>query len=68
MVRNLKQFVLGLVLSLLVTESYGRALRPEWALPAALLFALSPLAPLGPPAPTMLALFMCFRSTKPKTR
>lgn len=36
-------FVLGLVLSLLVTEAYGRALRPGWALPAALLFALSPL-------------------------
>ncbi len=36
-------FVLGLVLSLLVMEVYGRALRPGWALPAALLFALSPL-------------------------
>jgi hypothetical protein len=36
-------FVLGLVLSLLVTEIYGRALRPGWALPAALLFILSPL-------------------------
>jgi hypothetical protein len=36
-------FVLGLVLSLLVTEIYGRALRPGWALPAALLFVLSPL-------------------------
>jgi hypothetical protein len=36
-------FVLGLVLSLLVTEVYGRSLRPGWALPAALLFVLSPL-------------------------
>jgi len=36
-------FVLGLVLSLLVMEVYGRAMRPGWALPAALLFALSPL-------------------------
>lgn len=36
-------FVLGLILSLLVAEIYGRALRPGWALPAALLFALSPL-------------------------
>ena len=36
-------FALGLVLSLLVTEVYGRALRPGWALPAALLFVLSPL-------------------------
>jgi hypothetical protein len=36
-------FALGLVLSLLVTEIYGRALRPGWALPAALLFVLSPL-------------------------
>ena len=36
-------FVLGLILSLLVTEIFGRALRPGWALPAALLFVLSPL-------------------------
>jgi hypothetical protein len=36
-------FVLGLVLSLLVTEIYGRALRVGWVLPAALLFAVSPL-------------------------
>ncbi len=36
-------FALGLALSLLVTEIYGRALRGAWVLPAALLFALSPL-------------------------
>jgi hypothetical protein len=40
---HLLVFVLGLVLSLLVTEIYGRALPWGWALPAALLFALSPL-------------------------
>lgn len=40
---HLLVFVLGLVLSLLVTEIYGRALPRGWALPAALLFALSPL-------------------------
>jgi hypothetical protein len=36
-------FVLGLILSLLVTEIYGQGLRHGWALPAALLFTLSPL-------------------------
>jgi hypothetical protein len=36
-------FVLGLVLCLLVTEVYGRGLPRGWALPAALLFTLSPL-------------------------
>lgn len=36
-------FVLGLILSLLVTEVYGRSLGRGWALPAALLFVLSPL-------------------------
>lgn len=36
-------FVLGLILSLLVAEAYGRALPGGWVLPAALLFALSPL-------------------------
>jgi hypothetical protein len=40
---HLLVFVLGLILSLLVTEIYGRALRPGWALPAVLLFVLSPL-------------------------
>ncbi len=40
---HLLVFVLGLILSLLVTEVYGRALRRKWVLPAALLFALSPL-------------------------
>jgi hypothetical protein len=36
-------FVLGLILSLLVVELYGRALGRGWVLPAALLFVLSPL-------------------------
>ena len=40
---HLLVFVLGLILTLLVTEVYGRALRRDWVLPAALLFALSPL-------------------------
>jgi hypothetical protein len=40
---HLLVFALGLVLSLLVTEIYGRSLGRGWALPAALLFALSPL-------------------------
>jgi hypothetical protein len=36
-------FVLGLILSLLVAEAYGRALPSGWVLPAALLFSVSPL-------------------------
>jgi hypothetical protein len=36
-------FALGLLLSLLVTEIYGQGLRRGWALPAALLFVLSPM-------------------------
>jgi hypothetical protein len=40
---HLLVFVLGLVLSLLVMEVYGRALPRGWALPAGLLFSLSPL-------------------------
>ena len=40
---HLLVFALGLVLSLLVTEIYGRELRRGWVLPAALLFVLSPL-------------------------
>jgi hypothetical protein len=40
---HLLAFVLGLLLSLLVTEIYGQGLRRAWVLPAALLFMLSPL-------------------------
>jgi hypothetical protein len=40
---HLLVFLLGWVLSILVMEIYGRALGPGWGLPAALLFALSPL-------------------------
>jgi len=40
---HLLAFVLGLILSLLVTEIYGRLLARWWALPAALLFVMSPL-------------------------
>jgi hypothetical protein len=40
---HLLVFVLGLLLSLLVTEVFGQALRRGWVLPAVLLFVLSPL-------------------------
>lgn len=40
---HLLVFILGLILSLLVAEAYGRALPGGWVVPAALLFAVSPL-------------------------
>lgn len=40
---HLLVFLMGILLCLLVTEIYGQGLRRGWALPAALLFTLSPL-------------------------